>query len=74
VLKVDGGLHGVPLAGSGTSRVEVTYRPTGLGRAATISIAALGAAGLVLAATGVNARRRRTVESSGRIRLNDGRP
>jgi hypothetical protein len=50
ILKVDGGLHGVPLAGSGTHRVEVTYRPTGLGRAATISLAALGAAVVVLLA------------------------
>ena len=31
VLKVDGGLHGIPLAGAGTNRVELAYRPTGLG-------------------------------------------
>jgi hypothetical protein len=48
VLKVDGGLHGVPLAGTGTHRVEVAYRPTGLARAATISLAALGIAVVVL--------------------------
>jgi uncharacterized membrane protein YfhO len=52
VLKVDGGLHGVPLAGSGTSRVDVRYRPTGLARAATVSMASLGAALLVLATAG----------------------
>jgi hypothetical protein len=58
VLKVDGGLHGIPLEGSGTRRVEVVYRPTGLRRAASISIAALGIAALVLLATGLAARRR----------------
>jgi hypothetical protein len=50
VLKVDGGLHGIPLAGSGTHRVEVRYRPTGLDRAMWVSLAALGAAVLVLLA------------------------
>jgi hypothetical protein len=58
VLKVDGGLHGVPLPGSGTHRVAVVYRPTGLARAATISIAALGIAVLFLGAAGVAALRR----------------
>jgi hypothetical protein len=57
VLKVDGGLHGIPLAGSGTHRVEVRYRPTGLRRAATISLAALGAAVVVLVAAGWRAVR-----------------
>ncbi len=57
VLKVDGGLHGVPLTGAGTSRVEVRYRPTGLARAATISLAALGAAVLFLGVAGWRAIR-----------------
>jgi hypothetical protein len=52
VLKVDGGLHGIPLTGSRPTRVEVRYRPTGLARAATIALAALGAALLVLSAAG----------------------
>ena len=58
VLKVDGGLQGVPLEGSGTHRVEVAYYPTGLRRAVSISIAALGIAALALGATGLAARRR----------------
>jgi hypothetical protein len=52
VLKVDGGLHGIPLAGSGIHRVEVRYRPTGLRQAVRISMAALGAAVLVLLVDG----------------------
>ncbi len=56
VLKVDGGLHGVPLDGSGTRRVEFAYRPTGLARAARISIAALVLAMLVLGAAAVRGR------------------
>ncbi len=59
VLKVDGGLHGIPLTGSRTSHVEVTYRPTGLARAGMISLAALGAALLVLSAAGWQAIRAR---------------
>ena len=59
VLKVNGGLHGVPLAGSGTSRVEMAYRPTGLRAAAIVSLAALGAAIMVLCGTGVMTRRAR---------------
>ncbi|MGP0068917.1 MAG: hypothetical protein ACLQGP_35620 [Isosphaeraceae bacterium] len=49
VFKVDGGLHGIPLVGAGTSRVELRYRPTGLDRAATVSLSALAAALLVAA-------------------------
>jgi hypothetical protein len=56
VLKVDGGLLGVPLEGSGTRRVEVTYHPSGLRRAATISIAALGMAVLVVGVAGLRRR------------------
>jgi hypothetical protein len=44
VLKVNGGLQGVPLEGSGTTRVELQYRPPGLAQAAAVSLAALGAA------------------------------
>ena len=55
VLKVDGGLQGVPLAGVGTSRVALRYRPTGLRSAARVTLAALAAAVLVLGATGLRA-------------------
>jgi hypothetical protein len=51
VLKVDGGLQGVPLTGSGTSRVVTTYRPTGLRAAAIVSLASTaGALGVLIAA------------------------
>ncbi len=56
VLKVNGGLQGVRLVGSGTSRVSVSYRPSGLPQAARISLAALTAALLVLATAGWTAR------------------
>ena len=49
VLKVDGGLHGIPLAGAGTSRVELRYGPTGLTRAASVTLVALAAAVFVMA-------------------------
>ena len=52
VLKVNGGLQGVRLAGSGTSRVALRYRPTGLTRAAIVTLTALTAAVLILGATG----------------------
>jgi hypothetical protein len=54
VLKLNGGLQGVALADAGTSRVEVRYRPTGLTRAATVTLAAFAAALLVLGAAGVH--------------------
>jgi hypothetical protein len=59
VLKVDGGLQGVPLTGTGSHRVEVEYRPMGLKQAAMISLAALAAAVLVLGASGWKAIRGR---------------
>jgi hypothetical protein len=57
VLKVDGGIQGVPIAGSGTTRVETHYRPTGLARAAMVTLGALAAAMLVLGAAGWRALR-----------------
>lgn len=57
VLRVDGGLQGVPLPGAGTRRVELRYRPTGLARAATVTLTALAAAALVLAVAGWRALR-----------------
>jgi hypothetical protein len=48
VLKVEGGLQGVELVGSETSRVHFRYRPTGLRQAATVTLAALSTAVLVL--------------------------
>jgi uncharacterized membrane protein YfhO len=44
VLRVNGGLQGVRLNGAGTHRVVVQYRPTGLRRAAVVSVAATLAA------------------------------
>jgi hypothetical protein len=56
VLKVNGGLQGARLSGSGTTRVSVRYRPVGLERASIITLTALAAAVLVLAAAGAKAR------------------
>jgi hypothetical protein len=50
VFKVDGGLQGALLVGSGTSRVTFHYRPTGLRNAATISLVAIAAITIVLGA------------------------
>jgi hypothetical protein len=55
VLKVDGGLQGVPLLGSGPSSVLLHYRPTTLRQAATVTLAALTAALLVMAITALKA-------------------
>jgi hypothetical protein len=52
VLKVSGGLQGAWLTGTGTSRVETRYRPTGLTRALRVSTGAVAAALVVLAAAG----------------------
>ncbi len=66
VWKVDGGLHGIPIPGSGTHRVEVVYRPTGFARAAFVSGAALGMAAIVILAAGmVTVRGRREGARSG---------
>lgn len=48
VFKVDGGLQGMPLEGSGTSRVATFYQPTGFREARRISLAALALAGVLL--------------------------
>jgi hypothetical protein len=48
VFKVDGGLQGAVLAGKGTSRVTVRYRPNGLARAAIVSLGALALVAFVL--------------------------
>jgi len=64
VLKVNGGLQGVPLVGSATSRVEVRYRPTKLSLSLTISLTALTAALLILGAAGWKALRHRTPASA----------
>ena len=55
VLKVDGGLQGVRLVGSGTSHVVLHYEPTGLRQATKIALIALATAVLVLAAPGLRA-------------------
>ncbi|MFO0889612.1 MAG: hypothetical protein U0790_10795 [Isosphaeraceae bacterium] len=49
VLKANGGLQCVPLLGSGPSRITFEYHPTGLRRAATISLASTGLALLAAA-------------------------
>ena len=55
VLKVDGGLQGARLYGSGTSRVLTYYQPTGRRKAMIITLCALAAAMLVLASPGLKA-------------------
>jgi hypothetical protein len=52
VLKVSGGLQGVPLLGSGARRVVVRYQPTGLAQAAVVSLVALASALFVLGTAG----------------------
>jgi len=64
VLKVDGGLQGVLLVGSGTSRVAIHYRPNGLAQAARVSLAALAFAALVLVIAGWKATRDRTTKGT----------
>ena len=58
VRKADSGLQAVHLPGAGTTRISLEYRPTGLPRLATLSLAATGSALLVLAATAVRRWRR----------------
>ena len=65
VLKANGGLQAAVVAGSGTSRVTLRYRPTGLTLAATVSLAALSAIFLVLCADGWKALKR-SIPSSAR--------
>jgi hypothetical protein len=48
VLKVNYGFQAVPLLGSGTRRIVFHYRPTGLWRAATVSLVAIVAALVVV--------------------------
>ena len=57
VLKVNGGLQGAELVGSGTSHVLVRYRPTGIGQSIAITLTALAAAVFVVVATGLKAIR-----------------
>ena len=64
ILKVEGGLHGIPLAGSGTHRVAVSYRPAWFASAATVSLAAVGGAVLVLGAAGLGRWRARAPNGS----------
>jgi hypothetical protein len=57
VLKVNGGLQGIPLIGSATNHVEVRYRPTRLALSATVSLVALVATLLVFGVVGWTASR-----------------
>jgi hypothetical protein len=52
VLKVNFGLQGVPLLGSGTRRITFQYSPTGLPQATAISLTALASALIVVVVTG----------------------
>ncbi len=65
VLKVNGGLQGIPLTGSAISRVRTTYRPTGLRRASIVSLAAMAAAVLVLVGTWLRTFRAPTSSPAG---------
>jgi hypothetical protein len=69
VLKVDGGLQGVRLLGSGTSRVLVRYEPTRRQQAGAITLCALAAAVLILAAPGMRAlvRQTQSVQATSRV-------
>ena len=60
VLKLNGGLQGIVLTGSGTSQVAMHYRPTGLFRAAVVSLTTLAAATFVLSMAGWNAFQKRS--------------
>ena len=57
MLKVNSSMQGVPLAGAGTRRIVFQYRPTGLRRAATVSLTAIASALIVLCAAGLKAPR-----------------
>jgi hypothetical protein len=57
VLKVNCGLQAVPLLGSGTRRITFQYSPTGLPRAAAISLTALASALIVGLVTGLRSIR-----------------
>jgi hypothetical protein len=48
VLRVDGGLQGIPLNGPGRSHIVVRYQPTGLARATAVSLTATASALIVL--------------------------
>ena len=67
VLKVDGGLTGCSLAGSGTSRVTLSYRAARLVQAARVSLFALGTIAVVLCASGgIQFVRRRSTAAGAR--------
>jgi hypothetical protein len=65
VLKVNGGLQGVPIPGSGNSRVVTHYQPTGLKQAVTVTLTALGTAVLVLSTAGWKTFIHHTSQTSG---------
>ncbi len=58
VLKVEGGLQGIRLVGSGSNQVVVSYQPTGLAQATTVSLTAITAAVCVLGITALSASMR----------------
>ncbi len=56
VLRVDGGLQGIPLSGSGRRHVKVHYRPTLLARSVAVSLIAIVGALLTLVVSGLHHR------------------
>jgi hypothetical protein len=67
VVKVNGGLQGIVLIGSGISQITVRYRPTGLLPAAMVSLISLTLAAVVLGMTGWNGLRLSIREWHGRL-------
>ncbi len=66
-LKVDGGLTGALVAGSGTSRVTLSYRAAPLVQGARVSLFALGMIAVVLCASGgIQFVRRRSTAAGAR--------
>ncbi len=72
MLKVNAGLQGVALVGSGTSHVSVRYRPTGLTQTLFISLAAAAAAVIVIATAAFKARIEGRRESHATATLRQG--
>jgi hypothetical protein len=71
VLKVNGGLQGIVLTGSGTSQVIVRYQPTGLAQASVIALTALATAVIIVSIAGWNTFR--AVHTGHRVSRRDSR-
>lgn len=64
VLKVDGGLQGVRLVGSGKSQVTVRYQPTGFAHAVVVSLVATTTALLTFLIAALGSRHRLVASST----------